>query len=89
MRRLLKFAVQSKQLQRKSKGIIVLGGDFNLLMNEKMDSESSRKHKVQKDAHLMTKFSKDMGLLDVWRTLNPTQRDYTYYSSSYRKILKA
>ena len=63
-----------------SEGIIVLGGDFNLLMEEKMDSQSSRKHKAQKDAHLMRTFSKDMGLFDVWQTLNPTQRDYTYHS---------
>ncbi len=59
----------------------MLGGDFNLLMNVKMDTQSSTKHKAQKDALLTRKFTMDIGMVDVWRTLNPSQRDYTYYSS--------
>uniref|UniRef100_A0A3B4U7Q8 exodeoxyribonuclease III n=1 Tax=Seriola dumerili TaxID=41447 RepID=A0A3B4U7Q8_SERDU len=39
-----------------SKGVIVLGGDFNLLMNEKWILKVAQS------------------------TLNPTQKDYTYYS---------
>ena len=57
----------------------MLGRDFNLLMNEKMDLKSSTQHKAQK-ALLMRKCSKDIGIL-VWQTSNPIQRDYTYYSS--------
>ncbi len=63
-----------------SKGVIVLG-DFNFLMNERMDTQSPTKHKAQKDALLMRKFAKDIGMVDIWRTLNPSQKDYTCYSS--------
>lgn len=40
-----------------------------LLMNgKKMDLKSSKKkkHKAQIDSCLMKKFSKDMGIMDVW-----------------------
>ncbi len=51
----------------------MLGGDFNLLMNVKMDTQSSTKHKAQKDALLTRKFTMDIGMVGVWRTLNPSQ----------------
>lgn len=63
-----------------NKGITVLGSDLNLLMNEKLDSQGNVKHKALKDARLMRAFEKDIGIADVWRTFNPTKRNYTYFS---------
>lgn len=63
-----------------AQGILVLGGDFNLLMDKKLDAQSELKHKAHKDTSMMKKISKEIGLSDVWRTFNKTERDYTYFS---------
>lgn len=63
-----------------TKGILVLGGDFNLLMNRNMDSQSKTKHKAQGDASIMRKTAEEIGLIDVWRAFKPEERDFTFYS---------
>lgn len=69
------------------KGIIIIGGDFNLTL-QYADS-TTRTQRTGKTATLLRKISAEIGLVDIWRSLHPTTKDYTYYSgrfSSYSRL---
>uniref|UniRef100_A0A3P9IC30 exodeoxyribonuclease III n=1 Tax=Oryzias latipes TaxID=8090 RepID=A0A3P9IC30_ORYLA len=61
----------------------ICGGDFNVALNFGLDTTSVHKHKKT-----VTKFVKisieELGLIDVWRILNPHKKDYTHYSASHK-----
>uniref|UniRef100_A0A3P9KVG1 exodeoxyribonuclease III n=1 Tax=Oryzias latipes TaxID=8090 RepID=A0A3P9KVG1_ORYLA len=66
-----------------AEGILICGGDFNVSLNFGLDTTSVHKHKKT-----VTKFVKisieELGLIDVWRILNPHKKDYTHYSASHK-----
>lgn len=66
-----------------SKGMVILGGDLNLIMCPEMDTQSSRQHNAIRTAKIMKEASMEMGLIDIWRTLHPGEKDYTFYSNPH------
>lgn len=70
-------------IMMEAKGITIMGGDLNLVMNKKMDTQSKSKHKAVKAAALLKKAEMEIGLLDVWQTLHPQERGYTFYSDAH------
>lgn len=70
-------------LTTKSKGVLIMAGDFNLVMNPKLDSSSNKMHRAEKNASVLRKFSSEVGLIDVWRALNPGKKEYTCYSGRH------
>ncbi len=68
-----------------SQGIVVMAGDLNLMMDPNMDTQSNRQHSSYQAAKIMRGAVKEIGLIDVWRTLHPKERDYTLFSKSYCK----
>lgn len=71
-------------IMMEAKGITVMGGDFNLIMNQKIDTQRKIKHKAVKAAALLKKAQVEIGLLDVWRSLHPQERGFTFYSDTHR-----
>lgn len=67
-----------------TKGIAIMGGDFNMVMNPKEDTRSKIKHKSNQTAKLMKKAEHEFGLIDVWRNLHPRDRAYTFYSEAHK-----
>lgn len=70
-------------LMMASQGTVVCGGDFNFRLNPRLDSSNS----VSQISPLMRKVNSymvEMGIIDVWRELYPSSRDYTYYSSPFK-----
>ena len=70
-------------------GKVILGGDLNLCMDPRLDKTSqiqgSRNTQLRKFKNSLYRSQ----LIDVWRTLNPGHRDYTFYSpvhGSYSRI---
>lgn len=63
-----------------SEGILVLGGDLNIRLNPLLDASNSQMGGQIKTTKNIIALMKEMGLLDVWREVNPTQRDFTFFS---------
>lgn len=62
-----------------SQGLIVCGGDFNIRLNPKLDSStlpSQNNPLIRK----VNSYIEELGIIDVWRELHPSTRDYTFYS---------
>lgn len=64
-------------------GVFICGGDWNICLNTSIDSSSKIK-KPQAEAILVKKMLKEVGMMDVWRSLYPTNRSYTFFSHSHR-----
>lgn len=63
----------------KVQGILICGGDFNIRLNPGLDCSRNTmelKPLIKKVNGLL----KEMGIIDVWRELNPKTRDYSHYS---------
>lgn len=66
----------------KAQGILICGGDFNVRLNPKMDASSG--NPVPKPISKKLKgLMSETGIVDVWREMYPTSRDYTHYSSPH------
>lgn len=71
-----------------TEGILICGGDFNVVMNHNFDTTSFKKNKTHLTKFITTSVQ-EMGPIDVWRELQPLARDYTHYSvphSIYSRI---
>lgn len=69
-------------------GVLICGGDLNIVMNSKLDTTNKNKctNYVTK---MVKKTLKEFGIVDKWRELHPSERDYTHYSppnNSYARI---
>uniref|UniRef100_A0A8C6S8Y0 exodeoxyribonuclease III n=1 Tax=Neogobius melanostomus TaxID=47308 RepID=A0A8C6S8Y0_9GOBI len=67
----------------KSKGVVIAGGDLNLTMNPKLDSSKAKLHRAEKVADMLRKACSELGFMDVWRTLHPNKKEYTFYSGRH------
>lgn len=62
---------------------ILMGGDFNAVSNAVVDRSG---HPLPSDRALSSAFKEilnSFALSDVWRTVNPDMREYTFYSSAH------
>jgi len=67
-------------LVSEAQGILICGGDFNVRLQPTLDSSRpcfTGEKRTTKNIKLMLD---DLGLLDIWRELNPNIKDYTFYS---------
>lgn len=71
------------------KGLGICAGDFNCVMDERLDKSSSGTVVNPRSSLVLKKLCKETGLIDSWREMNPLTRDYTFYSNphcSYSRI---
>ncbi len=71
----------------KSQGTLVCGGDFNIRLNPRLDSSSVKPHSkgISKKVNALMK---EVGIVDIWREMYPTSRDYTHYSPPPCSVLQ-
>lgn len=62
-------------------GAIIIGGDFNHTF-DKLDRQSLKKGKFRDPPNRLKNFISTNILIDAWRLLFPTRKDYTYYLQS-------
>lgn len=61
----------------------IVAGDFNCHMDSNLDKSSTTLSNPNASKTLRLA-SADVGLVDVWRELNPTRKDYTFYSARHK-----
>ena len=60
----------------KSQGTLICGGDFNIRLNPRLDS-SNKKSDLKAISKKVNALMKEVGIIDVWRELYPSGRDFT------------
>ena len=62
---------------------ILIGGDFNFCLDPVLDRSTKilTKSKVVK---LMLSLMNDLNLIDIWRKINPKEKDYSFYSNRHK-----
>uniref|UniRef100_A0AAX7SZD6 exodeoxyribonuclease III n=1 Tax=Astatotilapia calliptera TaxID=8154 RepID=A0AAX7SZD6_ASTCA len=63
-----------------AQGTLILGGDWNVRFNPSLDSSNPHAPGLNKITKNIKLILKDVGLIDVWRELNPNKKDYTFFS---------
>lgn len=71
-----------------AQGLLVCGGDLNITLKPHLDASGKRISQSQKLTRKLNLLIEEMGLVDTWRRLNPTARNYTYYSSPHATYLR-
>lgn len=64
----------------------VFGGDFNCVQDASVDQSPSKSAFISKKTARLKELSTDLGLFDVWRIMNPTTKDYTFYSHPHQSL---
>lgn len=60
-------------------GILICGGDVNIVMNSNLDTTNKNKHTNQV-MRTVKRIFKEYGIVDIWREFHPSKKDYTHYS---------
>lgn len=61
--------------------ISFVGGDFNCQLNPSLDKLPPGTSPPSKQARVLTSICHDIGYLDVWRALHPTNSEFTFFSA--------
>ncbi|KAI2653071.1 putative 149 kDa protein [Labeo rohita] len=74
----------SRYLQSMTTGLLVIGGDFNTILNPFIDKKWNTNKMTKNRNHrklllFLERFVTSLQLVDVWRRKNPIKQDYTYY----------
>lgn len=73
----------------KAEGVIILGGDFNFILDTKMDTTSNHTHRNKSQLREFKNVLGNYQMIDIWRIQHETEKNYTYYSNihdSYHRI---
>ncbi len=69
-----------------AQGQVVLAGDFNQVLDGALDKSRFSGTSLPKDRAAIQVLMKDNGLLDIWRMVNPSKREYSFYSHCHNHI---
>ncbi len=63
---------------------IIVGGDFNCLMNPLMDRFPLGALSLSKQSKQISGLCEDLGYVDIWRTLHPADKEYSFFSNPHK-----
>lgn len=67
---------------------LILGGNFNCWLDPVLDRSSPKNSTISKSALVIQAFLSDYRMCDVWRTLYPKTRDYSFFSTCKPHVLQ-
>lgn len=59
-------------------GLLIIGGDFNCILNNRLDRLPVSTRPQSKMAKHLTNMMKELGLVDVWWSQHPKKKVYSY-----------
>lgn len=68
---------------------LIIGGEFNTVLDTYLDRSSTRRLPRNASSEFLNTFINNTNVLDIWRAMNPSGRDYSFYSpvhNSYSRI---
>lgn len=68
---------------------LIIGGDFNTVLDTYLDRSSTKKPPQNASTQFLNSYIQNTNILDIWRIMNPSGRDYSFYSpvhNSYSRI---
>lgn len=79
------YAMLTDKMLELSEYSFIAGADFNAVWNATVDRSGSSETNDQKSASAATRaWSNSLGLIDLRRGVNPSVRDYTFYSHQHK-----
>lgn len=72
-----------------AKGAIIIGGDFNCVVNQKIDRRPSEQGPKTRKAKALYNMMEELGLVDIWHLKHPRDRDFMFFSkvhNTYSRI---
>lgn len=60
---------------------LIIGGDFNCVLNTTLDRSSTKPQSLTKSAKIINDFSIQSGLSDIWRFQNPNKKGFSFFSN--------
>lgn len=72
-----------------SRGLLIIGGDFNAVQNGKLDKTPPEKGPQNIKTQTLNNLFSGLGLIDPWRAKNPKGKDFSFFSkvhNSYSRI---
>lgn len=67
-----------------SSSLALVGGDFNCLLNPRLDRHPPRNSSLSNQARALLSTCEEINLVDTWRTLHPSDREFTFYSPPHK-----
>lgn len=65
-------------------GQIILAGDFNQVIDGVIDRSKPSNKSSPRDRAAIHMLTEDLSLVDIWRLVNPREREYTFYSYCHK-----
>ena len=68
---------------------LIIRGDFNTVLDVYLDRSSTKKPPRNASSEFLNTYINNTNILDIWRMMNPSGRDYSFYSpvhNSYSRI---
>ena len=59
---------------------LIIGGDLNTCLNPMLERSSQRQMATSRSAKAIHTFLRDYAAVDIWRSLNPTTRAYSFFT---------
>lgn len=59
---------------------LIIGGDFNFVLDTYLDRSSTLRTEPSKACNLVKTYSENMNLIDIWRISNFSGREYSFHS---------
>lgn len=78
------FFHQVNKLLGEFEGHIILAGDFNQVSDPFLDRSKLSGSTMSRDRAAIHMICEDMGLVDIWRLINFSDREYTFYSHCHQ-----
>ena len=69
-------------------GEIIIGGDFNLILDPKMDRSSDKSPVKCRSRKIINSSIKELGLCEIWRFAHPKNKEYSFFSPVHNSFTR-